>query len=1470
MKDFLIRRWPALLFAFILLAALGLRLYGINWDQGHFFQPDERSIYMRADCMHRVLTEAPDYQDCLRYHPFDKTEPGFPSFGTFFDAETSPLNPHWFPLGSILIYVLVLIKGALSPIVHMDLRDLAFAGRTIAVLADVASVYMLFILGRKLFNRTVGFLAAGLLAITVTAIQHSHFYRPEPFIVLFVLASMWSMLRVVERGRLRDSALLGLFVGLTFAVKLSVLPLLAPLAIGFGARLFRTPQGTMARPSLGKLCRVAMEAGLAGVVTVAVFLITEPYALIDLPTLIDNLTWEAGIARKAGDVPYTVQYIGTTRYWYDFQQSVVWSMGLPLGLVAWGGLLFTLARFRRLTIGEMLILAWVVPSFLIAGSFEVKFTRYVFPITALLILMGSHLMVWSINRVKEWRPRLKPWVMGAVAFVVAATAFYALAFGGIYSRPHSAVQASEWIFDNLPRNSRILMDNHWDEGVPNLGWFSVEQLPMFEGDNEKKMKNVAEQLARGDYLLFYGKLTYGSIARVPERFPMSSEYYRALFAGELGYEPIKAFTSYPELLEVGFVDDTFTRPGLTEPAAFRESRTAALAFNLGYADNDVVKYDHPKVMLFENTGDFSEAELTRLLAASGDKERRSLLMPPDELRAQREGGTWTEIIRPSGWANRLPALSWLLLVEAISLAALPLTFLVFRRLPDKGLLLAKPLGVLGVSYLAWLLASFKWMAFSRFSVLVGLLAVGFLSALVLRYHWREIVDFLRRKWRLVLLGEVLFLAAFLSFVAIRMANPDLWHPYRGGEKPMDLAYLNAIVRSTYMPPYDPWFAGAHINYYYFGHFIVACFTKTLGMVPEVAYNLAVPLFFALTVGGAFSLAHNITEGVRRRRRKGDEPATGTVTPLPTATGLPGLVEPPMHTPLGIAGPRLQRIGPSWGPVFAGITAAAFVAVLGNLDGIVQVLQGAWEVWGLDRSFPEFDFWRSSRMIPVLENADPSILRFWLPPTPGSPDMGYHITEFPFFTFLFADLHAHLLVIPFTLLALGLLFALLLELRLNGGRRLLLLIAALALTLGALASLNIWDYPPYIVLAIITVACGAWLRGGSLLYRIGVFAAVSAGVVLLSFLAFLPFHLHNETGEVGIEASKWATPIYSYLGMFGLFLVIIGVFLGRRWRTVRKTLSSKYISLATLPVLLGLIWLAGAGYWTAVLIGVMLIPTVLLLFGLLERKEEGAAYAIFPLLLLCMAFLISGGVEFVRMKPDIGRMNTLFKLYLEVWVFLAVVAACALWYLLSRIRRPRSLGSWLGQSAWIGLVVLLIGCSLIYTIGGTRDRLRDRFNLLPLTLDGTAYMEGAVFSQDGHPIDLKWDLAAIEWLERNVQGSPVILEGRTTQYQWGNRVSIYTGLPSILGWEWHQMQQRPEGIYAITGRKSIVDSIYNTTNRSRASDLLKSYSVKYIVVGELERIRYDEKGLDKFDDMLGREMEIAYENEGVKIYRVLPS
>ena len=143
----------------------------------------------------------------------------------------------------------------------------------------------------------------------------------------------------------------------------------------------------------------------------------------------------------------------------------------------------------------------------------------------------------------------------------------------------------------------------------------------------------------------------------------------------------------------------------------------------------------------------------------------------------------------------------------------------------------------------WLLASLQWVSFSPRSIALAALILAALSAIVLTYRRDYILGFLRRRWSLILIGELVFLAAFFAFLGLRMANPDLWHPFRGGEKPMDFAYLNAVARSTTVPPYDPWFAGGFLNYYYFGQFIVATLIKATGILPEVAYNLAVPLLF---------------------------------------------------------------------------------------------------------------------------------------------------------------------------------------------------------------------------------------------------------------------------------------------------------------------------------------------------------------------------------------------------------------------------------------------------------------------------------------------------------------------------------------------------------------------------------------------------------------------------------------------------
>ena len=143
------------------------------------------------------------------------------------------------------------------------------------------------------------------------------------------------------------------------------------------------------------------------------------------------------------------------------------------------------------------------------------------------------------------------------------------------------------------------------------------------------------------------------------------------------------------------------------------------------------------------------------------------------------------------------------------------------------------------------------------------------------------------------------------------------------------------------------------------------------------------------------------------------------------------------------------------------------------------------------------------------------------------------------------------------------------------------------------------------------------------------------------------------------------------------------------------------------------------------------------------------------------------------------------------------------------------------------------------------------------------MSTAVHWEQDQPFDLKWDQEAIEWVQDNVQGSPVILEAHLSQYRWGARVANYTGLPTVIGWPWHQTQQRTAYSSAIQERASDVQEMYQTSDEERALKLLGEYQVKYVVVGDLEKITYPGDGLLKFEN-LG---EKVFENQGTTIYEL---
>ena len=1473
----------------IVAMALGLRLYGLDWDQSNLFHPDERSIYMRADCMYLTLANDPEWLNCANAD-FPADKPGIPSIGTFFDAGRSPLNPHWFPLGSVLIYVLVIVRALLEPFMgSVGLSDLALVGRTLTALADTGSVLLLFALGQRLYGRAVGLLAAGLGTFTVVTIQLAHFYRPEPFIIMLALAGFWFMLNVAERGRWRDHWWLGVMIGLSFAFKPTSLHLLAPLAVAYAAAGWRAWDFyRMMVPSVAVLT-IAAQGLAAGAVAIGVFALLEPYAFLDFGMFVGDLARETQIAQVAGHAPYTLQYVGAPKVLYELRQTSVWALGLPLGAVAWGGLLLTIVRSRqRPLLGDLLLLAWVIPVFLTVALFEVKFLRYVAPILPVMVLLGSRWLVagyaWATTR----SAALGRAAATGIALVAGATIFYGLAFTAIYSRPHPAVQASQWVNATVPRGDTILTDNHWDEGFPNLGGYFVSQLPMYEGDGPEKIEALVRKLETTDYLMVYSNRPFGSITRLPDLYPLSSRYYQLLFEGGLGYRLERAFARYPSLLGISFAHDPFTRATVAKPDTLPGVEPRGLVLNLGYADENVTNYDHPLVLVFHNQERLPAATLLSKIApeplgrspsgevgpagqsrgttsledypgagqllpiessvlAGGSRTQgptEELLLTQDAWAVQREGGTWSSLFAERGIVRRAPWLVWLLLIEAIGLAALPLVVTVFRWLPDRGVALAKPLGLLAVAWLSWLGASVGWWHFSRWSVLGALLALALASGVLLYAQRAKMIALARQHWRYLVGVETLFLLAFFVFLAIRAANPDLWHPWRGGEKPMDLAYLTAVVKSTTMPPYDPWYAGGYINYYYFGQYIVAMLVKATGIVPTVAYNLAVPLLFALTITGAFTVSYNLTETLRRRRY-----------------------------------PQLSQRS----VLLAGLAAALFVGVLGNLDGAVQLVQGAWSGLTGEGLLP-FDFWRSSRFMPGQ----------------------WSITEFPFWSFLFADLHAHVIGIPFTLLALGLA----LNLALSAGERLswfarLPTLASLALVIGALAAINTWDVPVY---ALIAIAAGAVVvitrKGPVQLSHVAQWLIGTALFGVLAYALFLPFHSFYDSLFNGIKASPERTAFWQYVAVHGVLFFLVASWvvvesyrrlnlrLGRMPTTSpgpgAATAQSLYPrhrpqvswqALAVALAVVGAVVLALAGWETVgVLLVFGLLATALAAHWISNRRRAEAPVVLFMLAMVGMAFAIGIGVDVVSLANDIDRMNTVFKFYLGAWVLLGVSASVALWHLWASGAVRWGKGGSRLSGGWTVILALLVIAGAIYPVAGTRARLLDRFQTLPLTLDGAAYQQVAAYvdpGPSGHGIEpnaqylLEADAEALEYMRRNIKGSPVVLEAVTNQYRWTPRVANYTGLPVVMGWEWHQIQQREPYTTRVLQRMADVRTMYGTTDVSEAIRLLQQYQVGYIYVGPVERLYFPATGLDKFERLLGQGLELFFRSDQVTIYRVAP-
>jgi 4-amino-4-deoxy-L-arabinose transferase-like glycosyltransferase len=465
-------RWTAIALFLLLALALGLRLYGIDWDQGSLAHPDERFIlWCAGDLGHSASYYQPGYHPC----------------GT----ASAPWNPHLFAYGSFPLYLLKGVSAVWGLIGSPpSLYDLRFAGRTLSALFDTTTVLLVFVLGWRLWGRGVGLLAALLAALAVLHIQLSHFYAVDTLLTLLAVATLLGCWRTLCSGRLIASALTGFAFGLALATKVSAAPLVAAIVAAHAAYALSDPAGTKLAwsPSAARLRRAILGLVLAGAVALAALFVAQPYGFLDWPRFVSAVVEQGGMVRRTLDYPYTRQYIGTTPYLYQIRQLGEWGLGPPLGIVAVIGALAAL--WRGLVLREksdLLLLAWVVPYFAIVGAFQVKFLRYMLPITPVLLLWAARALIGAVSWARSLTPAergrlLGRCAVGATVVVVAATAFYALAYETVYSRPHPGHAMSRWIGQNVPPGAAIIVE-HWDERPPGLdGRYRLLELPMYDAD----------------------------------------------------------------------------------------------------------------------------------------------------------------------------------------------------------------------------------------------------------------------------------------------------------------------------------------------------------------------------------------------------------------------------------------------------------------------------------------------------------------------------------------------------------------------------------------------------------------------------------------------------------------------------------------------------------------------------------------------------------------------------------------------------------------------------------------------------------------------------------------------------------------------------------------------------------------------------------------------------------------------------
>ena len=710
--------------------------------------------------------------------------------------------------------------------------------------------------------------------------------------------------------------------------------------------------------------------------------------------------------------------------------------------------------------------------------------------------------------------------------------------------------------------------------------------------------------------------------------------------------------------------------------------------------------------------------------------------------------------------------TWYLLAAVLGVVGMAVTGRLFRGFADKGWMFSKVVSITITGFLTWFLVSIKLLKFTTVTCVGITVVFGIVCILLYEKQRKAGYDCLPiDNLDLVYIEEILFFAVFLMWTYLAGFHPAA----HGTEKFMDYGFMEAMMRSKTLPATDIWYSQGKINYYYGGQYFAVFLTKLSGTQVELTYNLMRTFVAAFAFVLPFSLVRQMTVDMQGKK------VYGWKKRLPSITGF-----------------------------IAGLA----VSIAGNMHYVVY-----------------------AQIIPLIQKLKgQEVDSYWFPDAtryigfnPDVPDKTIH--EFPCYSFVLGDLHAHVVNIMFVLLLLGLLYAWMQKVRNTtpsveklGAKKfwmqqlLMPHILAAAMLLGMFHWTNYWDFVIYYVVTGGTVLfMNIICLKGDIKRIIAVTAAQAVEIFAVATVIILPFTLQFTTMVQGVRLAQNHSLPHQLLILWGLPTILILVFVislivGKLKRLNHKSLYRLMKAIRT-PDLFAVIMGLCA-------IGLVAIPELVYVRDIYENGN--------------------------------ARANTMFKLTYQAYIMFGMTMVYVIFRQLFVNRRKI-----LKAVGVIGLALLLWTCgyfgkSVDSWFGQVLDPSQYK------GLNATAFLE----------TDYAEDVGAIRWLKENIEGSPVVLEANGDSYSEYERVSAMTGLPTVMGWYVHEWLWRND-VADLNAKADEIETIYTSTNAAEVQMLVEKYDISYIFVGSCEREKY----ADLNNEVLQSLGEIVYQDPDYETYIV---